>query len=88
MGYDTRLLSGALSQGTGPETVDADDWINLADAHRYCLSEDSIVSRHGSVLTLLWWKDESQIIALDGDDRDDEDAGDDIPRFGRRRRRQ
>ena len=48
--------------------MDADDWIDHADASAYALVEDSIGPREGLVLTLLWWKDESQITALDNED--------------------
>jgi len=32
---------------------------------RYWVREDSLLIRDGVVLTLLWWRDESQLIDLD-----------------------
>jgi len=81
----TRLLM-AKGNATGPESVDADDWIDHVDASRYSLIEDSIPMSGGLVLTLLWWKDEAQILALD-DDEDGQRARSDVPSFGRRTRR-
>lgn len=61
------LLSGAM-RSSGPEDVDADEWISHPDAHRYCLHEDSVRVTEGLVLTLLWWRDERQILDLEDDD--------------------
>jgi hypothetical protein len=47
--------------------VDADSWIDHLDAARYTVHEDSIYIAKGLVLTMLWWKDESQILDLDED---------------------
>jgi hypothetical protein len=66
-------LLGGKGVATGPETVDADDWIEHPDASEYCVVEDSISFWNGAVLTLLWWKDEAQILALDRDDGEDDD---------------
>jgi hypothetical protein len=63
-----KLLDGRLLKSPKPVDVDADDWIEHRDASRYTLKEDSIVVYGGLVLTLLWWNDESQILALQGDD--------------------
>lgn len=81
----TKILARTCAARPGPETVDADDWIDHHEAHRYCVVEDSIGMPRGRVLTLLWWKDEDQILAFDDDD--DSVAGADVPTFGRRRRR-
>lgn len=59
-----RLLHGETSRG-GTETVDADDWIDHRDSHRYCLVEESLMVSSEDVLTILWWKDESQILDLE-----------------------
>lgn len=65
-------LAAALLSGTtrpsGPEEVDADEWIDHPDAHRYCLREDSVRVTEGLVLTLLWWRDERQILDLEDND--------------------
>jgi len=65
-----RLLSGGAAP-SAPEEVDADDWIDHRDAARYCVVEDSVRAPGGAVLSLLWWKDESQLRDLD-EDEDDE----------------
>jgi Zn-dependent peptidase ImmA (M78 family) len=57
--YD--LLQGKVDVRS-PADVCADGWIDHQNAHRYCLREDSIrISAH-LVLSLLWWKDERQIL--------------------------
>lgn len=62
------LLSGAAA--TEAVDVDADEWIEHPDSGRYVVREHSI--RMGAnVLTLLWWKDESQLTDLV--DREDDD---------------
>jgi Zn-dependent peptidase ImmA (M78 family) len=83
--FAARLLSGELRSPIGPDTVDADQWIDDADAKRYTVVEDSVSGSSGIVLTLLWWKDESQI--LESDDEGDEHALSGELSFGRRRRR-
>lgn len=65
-----RLLNSGLAGD--PEDVDADEWIEHPNSSRYVLREHSI--RMGErVLTLLWWKDESQITDLADRDDDDDD---------------
>lgn len=48
----------------GPTDVDADTWIDHPDAADYVVREDSRRIGDGCVLTLLWWKEESQILDL------------------------
>ena len=64
--YD--LLHGAESPGH-PVDVYADSWIDREDADRYSIREDSIrISlRDGLtlVVSLLWWKDERQLLDLE-----------------------
>jgi len=48
----------------GPTTVQADGWLTHPEAEKYELLEDSVRFRDGSILSLLWWKDEKQIIDL------------------------
>lgn len=64
------LLRGT-KQTTGPEDVDADAWIDHRDAGQYVVREDSVKITPDLVLSLLWWKDESQLRDL-SDDSDDE----------------
>lgn len=63
------LLTGS-DKRSGPLDVRCDHWINHPQAHRYWLREDSLRLTEGSVLSLLWWEDEKQLIDLD--DYDDE----------------
>lgn len=62
--YD--LLRGSTS-GEGSADVAADGWIDHRDARQYTVREDSIKIGFGFVLTLLWWKDERQLLDLDED---------------------
>lgn len=62
-----RLLAGGFTRAGGPTTVDADEWIDHSDASKYTLVEDSMKAGD-VVLSLLWWKDERQILDLDNDD--------------------
>lgn len=63
--YD--LLRGGIAPD-GPLDVDADGWIDHLDARRYTLREDSIRISHEMVLSLLWWKDERQLLELESDE--------------------
>jgi len=45
--------------------VGADEWVSHPSSSRYWLHEDSRLFSDGLVLTLLWWRDESQIIDID-----------------------
>ncbi len=65
-----RLLAGGFTRSGGPTTVDADEWIDDAEASKYTLVEDSMRAG-GVVLSLLWWKDERQILDLEDDDEAD-----------------
>jgi hypothetical protein len=62
-----RLLKGEVLGE--PVDVDADEWIEHPDSARYVLREHSIQMGE-RVLSLLWWKDESQLTDL----IDEEDA--------------
>ncbi len=52
-------------QAKGPQDVRADHWIKNFRADRYWIKEDSIQWTNQSVLSLIWWEDESQLIDLD-----------------------
>jgi len=82
-----RLLADALVVEAGPTLVDADEWIDKADAARYSLVEDTVRAGAGTVLTLLWWKDEAQILDAEGDDGDADSGLTGVLAFGRRGRR-
>lgn len=60
--YD--LLRGS-SAAEGPTDVQSDGWISHPGARRYSLREDSVRIGHGLVLSILWWKDESQLLDLE-----------------------
>jgi hypothetical protein len=49
-------------------SVDADNWIDHPDAGEYQVIENSILIARNTILTLLWWKDERQILDIDRDD--------------------
>ena len=57
-----------LSQGSSaprPRKLGADQWIKNFRADQYWVKEDSIPWVNQSVLSLVWWEDESQLIDLD-----------------------
>ncbi len=58
------LLNGT-SQEKGPADIRCDNWINHPRAEEYWLKENSLRLQDGSVLSLLWWEDEQQLIDLD-----------------------
>lgn len=66
--YD--VLNGEAS--AGPTDVAADAWFEHRDARRYAIREDSVRITEDLVLTLLWWKDERQLLDLEDDEDDDE----------------
>ncbi|MDX2218248.1 MAG: ImmA/IrrE family metallo-endopeptidase [Burkholderiales bacterium] len=62
------LFAGILSgDATRPQLIDADCWIDEDNAADYTLTEHAIMVAADTVVTLLWWHDESQI--RDCDDR-------------------
>jgi Zn-dependent peptidase ImmA (M78 family) len=66
-GYNT-LASHLLTSQTersGQRDVRADQWINHPRACDYWIKENSLRLKEGSVLSLLWWEDEQQLIDLD-----------------------
>jgi Zn-dependent peptidase ImmA (M78 family) len=79
------LLANTGRTEPGPTVVDANEWIDRADSARHSVIEDSVRAGTGTVLSLLWWKDESQI--LNAEDADDDDAMTGVLSFGSRKRR-
>lgn len=61
MAYD--LLTGS-STNLSPINMPADVWIDHRDAHQYVIREHSIKISGDLVLTLLWWKDERQLLEI------------------------
>ena len=47
------------------EEVDADAWIDLPDASDYTVVESSVKVTPELVVSILWWKDQAQLHALD-----------------------
>jgi hypothetical protein len=68
--YD--VLNGKATS-PGPTDVSADAWFAHREARRYAIREDSIRITDDLVLTLLWWKDESQLLDLEDDESEDRD---------------
>ena len=54
-----------------PADVDSDVWFTHEDAHKYVVREDSLKITSDLVLSILWWKDESQILALEDEEEED-----------------
>ena len=52
----------------GPVDVCCDAWIDHPKAARHVLVEDSVPMGSELVLSLLWWKDERQLLAMQSDD--------------------
>jgi hypothetical protein len=60
------LLHGDQSDSSARE-VRSDAWFSHRNAANHWIHEDSILVSVGSVLSLLWWKDESQLIEIDNE---------------------
>lgn len=58
------ILNGHLGD-EGPVDVYANVWINLPDADQYEIREHSMKITPDLILSLLWWKDESQLLDLE-----------------------
>lgn len=58
------LLRGEAKSLQGKE-VGSDVWFNHRNAQNYWIHEDSRLLADGIVLTLLWWKNETQLIDID-----------------------
>lgn len=67
---NTKAYSVLHAQPIGkgePVEVYADSWIAHPDSHKYEIIEDSIKVSGDLVITLLWWKDERQLLDLEED---------------------
>jgi IrrE N-terminal-like domain len=58
------LLRGQAKSLPATE-VRSDAWFNHRNAQNYWVHEDSLLLADGVILTLLWWKDETQLIDID-----------------------
>jgi Zn-dependent peptidase ImmA (M78 family) len=53
-----------------PREVGSDEWLNHPNARNYWIHEDSRLLSNGLVLTLLWWKNEKQLIDIDNENEE------------------
>jgi hypothetical protein len=58
------LLKGKISTAK-PENIQASDWVTHQRSRYYSLHEDSLKVTEDLVLSLLWWKDERQLLDLE-----------------------
>lgn len=58
------LVSNAIEDKV-PTDIRCDRWINHPRAEHYWIKEDSLRLKDGTVLSLLWWEDEKQLLDLD-----------------------
>lgn len=61
------ILNGTISSPS-PGEIEASDWITHPRSRHYSLYEDSVKVYDELVLTLLWWKNEKQLLDLDEDE--------------------
>ena len=63
-GHSTQAVALLLGRnpGLGPQDKRADQWIKNFRADQYWVKEDSQLWINQSVLSLIWWEDESQLI--------------------------
>lgn len=66
-------LFGDAPQPEGPVEVHARDWVRPCASDRYGIMEDSLRTSSGLVLSLLWWKDQAQIIDLEESEEESEE---------------
>ncbi len=57
-------LANGIKTDLGPTSVQADSWIEHPRSRWYEVFEDSIPVSRSAVLTLLWWKNEKQLLDL------------------------
>lgn len=58
-------LLNNVNEQKGSTDVRCDHWINHPRAEHYWIREDSLRLNEGTVLSLLWWEDEKQLLDLD-----------------------
>lgn len=62
--YAMEVLCGKSVDSGGPKRVSADFWFNNRNASDYDVYEHSIKGFGDSVLSMVWWKDESMLDGL------------------------
>jgi len=55
-------------KGRTPNEIRADAWLSYREARGHFIVEDSITLTRGTVLTLLWWKNERQLVEMEEDE--------------------
>ena len=65
----SRLLN-SLPVSAKPTRISADAWIKHPESWQYSLIEDSRLLVAGLVISLLWWKDERQLLDLMNEDEE------------------
>lgn len=66
------IATGRLGEMIQDDTY-ADYWISHADAKKYDIHEEAIKVAKDTILVLLWWKNEQQLIDLDGSEPEETD---------------
>lgn len=61
------LLCGKLDKADSDD-LQASDWVTHPRSHHYSVHEDSVKITDDLVLSLLWWKNEKQLLDLSEDD--------------------
>jgi hypothetical protein len=61
-------LANNIKTDLGPTDVQADSWIDHPRSQWYEVVEDSVLVSAWAVLTLLWWKNEKQLLDLTPND--------------------
>ena len=64
------LLAGQ-KLNNNPVEVEASDWFSTPRSKNYSIIEDSELIYEDTVLSLLWWKDESQLMDLEAANEED-----------------
>jgi hypothetical protein len=64
------LLSGRQPEAS-PVEVEASDWLSTPGSKHYSIIEDSVLIFKDTVLSLLWWKDERQLIDLEREENEE-----------------
>ena len=64
LAYDL-LHNNQLMVGSEALDIYADEWLAVDSSDGYSIHEESILIADGLVLSLLWWKDEQQLIDLE-----------------------
>lgn len=59
------LYTNAGLASPGPVTVDAEEWVSHPGVEEYVVVEDSVRIGGGTVLSLIWWEDETSLVKLE-----------------------